>query len=200
MILPIPVASNAGEGVLEFLSLEGHDGFFSALAQLFEPLAPRGGAPYIAQAVRSALPVHRVGAYEASFVPSPEEFIRLDAKFRLPRRFWSDLAGYDDYGFAVFQLAAGALADVHPMAFRFVSRFHEQLFFPTVHVHDGRVKRSAHFDHYLYYQGNTKEGDERPQRRIPDDAHSLIRRDSPLFRRGLHGKLPNADTWVALLG
>jgi hypothetical protein len=39
------------------------------------------------------------------------------------------------------------------MAFEFVTRQPDTLFFPTLHVHDGLVHESAKFDHYLYYQG-----------------------------------------------
>lgn len=41
---------------------------------------------------------------------------------------------------------------VHPMAFEFPRRDPKQLFFPTVHIHDGQVHAEAAFDHMLYFQ------------------------------------------------
>ncbi len=38
------------------------------------------------------------------------------------------------------------------MAFAFSTRMPETLFFPTVHVHDGRYHETAHFDHILFCQ------------------------------------------------
>lgn len=38
------------------------------------------------------------------------------------------------------------------MAFEFPRRNVGELFFPTVHVHQGKVERTAHFDHILYCQ------------------------------------------------
>ena len=57
---------------------------------------------------------------------------------------------YTDYGFAVFQLAAGLLKP-HPMAFEFQAK-HSSLYFPTVHIHDGEVHENEEFEHVLYLQ------------------------------------------------
>jgi hypothetical protein len=40
----------------------------------------------------------------------------------------------------------------HPMAFEFPVANPLQLFFPTVHIHDGKVHGKAKFDHALYAQ------------------------------------------------
>ena len=50
------------------------------------------------------LEVHNVGDYEASFVPTIADFSRLDARFKLPDKTWSQIPEYADYGFAVFKL------------------------------------------------------------------------------------------------
>jgi hypothetical protein len=44
------------------------------------------------------------------------------------------------------------LKKFHPMAFEFPCREPGLLYFPTVHIHDGHVHRSAQFDHELYCQ------------------------------------------------
>jgi hypothetical protein len=127
------------------------------------------------------LPVHQVGRYEASFVPNQRDFERLDSRFVLPKRAWDQLPQYADYGFAVFKLndskpapppsssqwptrrhsqsrpdwtpaALSGPQDVHPMAFLFIPRFPNSIFFPTIHIHDGDVHQFGDFDHELYVQ------------------------------------------------
>ena len=46
------------------------------------------------------------------------------------------------------------VAMTHPMAFQFPSRLtaEAQLFFPTVHIHDGEIHKKEKFDHILYAQ------------------------------------------------
>ena len=60
---------------------------------------------------------HRVGAYDASFVPTASDFARLDPRFRLPDAVRGRVPAYADYGFAVFKLRKGE-AEVHPLARR----------------------------------------------------------------------------------
>lgn len=147
MVLPLPVAlPRPMESDLTFINLEGYPGFFEDLAKGFPP----------PQAMRSFSPpgklaVQKVGSFVASFVPTPAEFARLDPRFRLPEGVFDRLPQYRDYGFAVFQLH-DVSARIHPMAFSFARRNPRELFFPTVHVHDGRVHGKARFDHALYLQ------------------------------------------------
>ena len=93
-----------------------------------------------------------VGSFVASFVPTVKDFSRLDEQFRLPDGTWDKLPAYKDYGFAVFKLKKGE-QKVHPMAFEFPRADKTRLFFPTVHIHDGKVHDQAGFDHVLYCQG-----------------------------------------------
>ena len=79
------------------------------------------------------------------------DFDRLDKQFRLPQSVWKDLPRYADFGFAVFKLKAKHEA-FHPMAFEFPTRLKSELFFPTLHVHDGKAHEKADFDHSLYCQ------------------------------------------------
>lgn len=98
----------------------------------------------------SALEVFNVGNYIASFVPSLADFSRLDERFTLPASTWAKIPQYADFGFAVFQLAAGPLKP-HPMAFEF-EMASPSVFFPTVHIHDGKIHDEEEFDHVLYLQ------------------------------------------------
>jgi hypothetical protein len=110
--------------------------------------------PQIAAPKARPLPVIEVGDFGASFVPSIRDFSRLDERFRLPDTAWDKLPAYRDFGFAVFKLkeSADKQQKVHPMAFEFPRANPRRLFFPTVHIHDGKVHAKAEFDHTLYCQ------------------------------------------------
>src|SRR5688572_11094269 len=158
MVLPLPVPPGSPEDALEFIDLESCDGFFEELRAGF-PSYAAGRATLSADvemlAIGEAVPlkVVDVGQFEASFVPTPMDFGRLDERFRLPAELWLELSAYADWGFAVFKLKETAnRSRVHPMAFTFPRRDLKRLFFPTVHIHDGRLSRAAAFDHELYCQ------------------------------------------------
>ena len=216
MILPLPVRPGLpDEHAHQFVALDGAPTLFDDLALLFAPTerlgSPKGGGPLRAQASRPRLVVKTVGSFDASYVPSVADFDRLDPRFRLPATVWSDLPAYGDYGFAVFKLKAGS-AQVHPMALWFETRSADQLFFPTVHVHDGSVHAEAAFDHALYWELDQAEG--RPveafEARAPVTQPTsavkvpewLKARASGVFgdgrvqRRVMRGVFPNEDQWA----
>jgi hypothetical protein len=121
MILPVPIRQPSHDGSLRFVDLQGYASFFDDLANGF-PYKPPSfnfgcSAPFDA-ASGSALEVFEVANYIASFVPRLSGFSRLDQRFTLPEDTWSQIPQYADFGFAEFQLAAGALKP-HPMAFEF---------------------------------------------------------------------------------
>lgn len=150
MILPIPVAAGSGEDSVKFLSFEKYPGVFTDLASLFpQPRAIFSNGTGADLGAGGELKVVRVGAFDASFVPTIKDFSRLDERFRIPDEVWGKLGQYSRFGFAVFKLRKGR-AVIHPMAFTFPSAIPEQLFFPTVHIHDGKVHPQAEFDHVLY--------------------------------------------------
>jgi hypothetical protein len=154
MILPLPVPPGSPEDAVRFISLKEYPDFFKDMKKGFPEPVSRGMmrlAPAAAAPDRQTLAVVQVGEFEASFVPTVKEFDRLDARFRLPDQTWDQLPAYKNYGFAVFKLKPTA-REVHPMAFEFPRANPKQLFFPTVHIHDGKVHPTAKFDHALYCQ------------------------------------------------
>jgi hypothetical protein len=151
MILPLPVPASGPENAIRFIDLLGYAEFFDDMAKGFILPQPAGRSIGRLLANKQTLTVHEVGSFEASFVPHLGDFARLDARFRLPEQTWEQLPQYADYGFAVFKLKAGA-QKIHPMAFEFPRRNPGKLFYPTVHIHDGKVETQAHFDHTLYCQ------------------------------------------------
>lgn len=240
MVLPLPVPPNPREDAVTFVSLERYPSFFAAMEEGFRPPAKRGLA--VAVAASATLKVHRVGAFEASFVPRLGDFTRLDPRFRLPDAVWESLPFYGDYGFAVFKLrgaggggphdpkaapsrferlsqwiggssgaprkrTAGAAADVHPMAFRFPTRDPENVFFPTVHVHDGAYHPTADFDHFLYVQpssGDAPRGaaswtaSRMPARDFMDVERTggLVLAEHHCWKDVVQGRQPNRDILV----
>jgi hypothetical protein len=215
MILPLPVAPGHDDDAVAFVNLTEAPQLFHELSRCFRPPPGRAPAGPAVAAGPATLAVHRVGAYDASFVPAIADFARLDARFRLPDAVLGRVPAYADYGFAVFQLRKGE-AEVHPMALRFITRSPDRLFFPTVHVHHGDVPIEAVFDHTLYLQApagvsaglSAKDDWERARHPVTevmslgnilraDPTRGLIQRQWPLFRRQINGMHPNADTWAA---
>ena len=196
-----------------FVALDGCPDLFDQLELLFAPpmqTLSKGHGLLRAQSARPRIAVTSVGSFEASYVPSVSDFDRLDPRFRLPPDVWSQLPRYQDYGFAVFKLKAGD-AKVHPMALWFETRDDQRLFFPTVHVHDGRVHAQADFDHKLYWETATPTADtstegaawfEDPETealRVPDAIKARapsVFGDGLVRRRVMRGPFPNEDQWA----
>lgn len=204
MILPIPVSPGSGEDEVRFRSLEQYPEVFEELDGLFRPsLVERSMAAQAASI--PLLAVHKVGAFDASFVPSLADFHRLDQRFRIPEGTIESVPTYRDWGFAVFRLAATRrLSSVHPMAFDFPTREGGQLFFPTVHVHDGWLFERALFAHQLYAQGlsdvpkwqhsSLPLGDVLARRK----AEGLFDLEAGASRLSMRGEHPNVDLWAAV--
>lgn len=156
MIVPLPVPKKTEEEAVKFINLEKYPEFFADLMNGF-PVPARAGAMPGAFAGgfggsgAAPLKVVDVGSFEASFVPTVKDFERLDERFRLPTSTWERLPQYRGFGFAVFKLKKGE-KQIHPMAFEFPRADPQHLFFPTVHIHDGRIYSQAKFDHSLFCQ------------------------------------------------
>jgi hypothetical protein len=210
MILPLPVRLPANEEDVEFIDLKAYPQFFDDLDRGFPSLAAASSLSF-AQGINTKsarlLPVVTVGDFEASFVPSVKDFSRLDQRFRLDDNVWKKIPGYDDYGFAVFKLKPGVMS-IQPMAFSFPRRDPQSVFFPTVHIHDGRVHGTAHFDHSLYCQPRP---DERLSIHKWEESYNhpagfmqvhltkgIILPDEHCYKRELHGRLANRDTFLAV--
>jgi hypothetical protein len=209
MVLPLPVPAGSPEDALAFLNLEDCPEFFEHLRDAFpsgDVVAGALGGNLEALSVEEApLQVLEVGSFEASFVPRPEDFGRLDERFRLPADLWLHLNTYRDWGFAVFKLRPGERR-VHPMAFSFPRRDRARLFFPTLHIHHRTVERVAAFDHALYCQPEPAmnwhlhgwEESFAPAGLSVKcaQAKALFDLAQPLWRYTMNGSYENADTWL----
>ena len=158
MVLPLPTPPGPAEDAVRFVDLSGYPSFFTDVHKAFPPRWVSGAVPAAAaQSHLLNLEVHTVGAFEASFVPSRDDFHRLDDRFRLSPAVWDALPEVADWSFAVFKLRGGGENQkVHPMALWFPRRDSSRVYFPTVHVHDGAVHAEAVFDHQLYCQSPTR--------------------------------------------
>ena len=210
MILPIPVAQGTKEDAVKFVDLSGYARFLDDVEGCFPPQVElrrfsTGPSPGAA-APPPPLRVVEVGSFRASFVPTVADFGRLDPQFRLPADVWAKVGQYDRYGFAVFKLKQGN-QKIHPMAFEFPTAMPGKLFFPTVHIHDGKVHPKAEFDHVLFCQGRMARGashnwDE--SARLAGFlvkvglAKGLVAGDQHLYRRRIIGELENRDVLLAV--
>lgn len=176
---------------------------WKSVFRFLSPGARGGGLGTPAPASAPTLEVVNVGDFEASFVPTVADFTRLDERFRLPAGTWDKLPAYRKFGFAVFKLKKGT-ATIHPMAFSFPRANPDILFFPTVHIHDGEVHETAHFDHVLYCQAGSREQlalgawmeshDPAGKFVKKDKAGDVIEAERHVYKRNLWGDLPNQDT------
>lgn len=213
IILPLPVKTSASEDSVRFIDLSGYETFFRDLAFGFPMVASSLGCAASSGLADKSIEVHEVGNFIASFVPSVDDFTRLDPQFAIPKETWDKIPIYADYGFAVFQLAELA-GRPHPMAFEFKTRL-KKTFFPTVHIHDGAVHDSEDFNHVLYMQHAGLDSRVSPYRGpyFEDRTTKLVRSKEPagqfcsvesaqgivapellIHKKELRGTLPNEDT------
>ena len=208
MILPIPVPKGTPDDAVKFISLQEYSNFFTDMATGFpKPKAPASkGPPSRGESLSLPKPlaVVSVGSFEASFVPTIGDFSRLDERFRLPEATWNALPAYRSFGFAVFKLKTGEQR-VHPMAFEFPRANPAKLFFPTVHIHDGKVHARAEFDHTLYCQAPGKSLSMSGWNESPRLAGQFIRAERAAgmvdpndhcYERIMRGMLRNEDILV----
>lgn len=230
MILPIPEAT-AQEDAVKFIDMESESEFFNFLSYRFPMSQTLGldGFKKRRSAMKSApLKVETVGAFKASYVPSQDDFERLDPQFKFDPAIWEKLPQYEDFGFVVFRFQAGHNKP-HPMAFRFKTRHPEAIFFPTIHVHDGELHDKDDFDHILYTQANDGsfgQFETLDDKIVHDDLRlnwvsseslkdnweqeselgdrsklkpaELFDSELPLWRKAVRGRLPNNDFYVEL--
>lgn len=207
MILPLPTPKDSKEDSLRFINLEKYPDFFDDMRAGFPAPKPdsRGlGDKGKDKDKPGKIVVVEVGSFIASFVPSVKDFARVDEQFKLPADVWDKLPQYKDAGFAVFQLKQGS-QKVHPMAFEFPRADPKQLFFPTVHIHDGTVKAKARFDHALFCQPSGEENvmsweeSTRPAgmflKKI-DRTQGIVDPKMHCYRKTLRGVLKNEDILV----
>jgi hypothetical protein len=208
MILPLPVKTPAGEKDVKFIDLKGYAEFFGDMEIGFRPVGGGGGgsATLSAASASRKLEVVQVGSFEATFVPTQKDFSRLDERFRLPPDAWKQLPQYESYGFAVFKLKSGEMK-VHPMAFSFPRQKTKALFFPTVHIHDGKVHAKAQFDHALFCQPTQEERSAtqawKESRGHPtsfmqvNKTQGIVVADQHCYKKEMRGMLANKDTFLA---
>jgi len=206
MILPIPTPKDSPEDAVKFISLKKYEKFFDDLRKGFPvPPPPRAKDDKAPAAGGGGLAVVEVGDFVASCVPAIKDFSRLDEQFRLPEGVWEKLPQYKEFGFAVFKLKKPekGQSKVHPMAFEFPRADKKTLFFPTVHIHDGKVSAKAKFDHSLFCQvsgeapmrWDESEGLAESFVKVKE-AEGIVDGNAHAYRRVLKGNFDNKDVLV----
>lgn len=202
MILPIPVRQPSQEKHVRFFNLEKYPNFFDNMESGFPQVKSADTFGGALGTRKRKLKVADVGAFEASYVPAVADFASLDERFRLPDNTWEKFPAYKSYGFVVFKLKKDH-SKTHPMAFEFPRADPSKLFFPTVHIHDGKIHDKADFDHTLYAQFgpdhriNTKDWVESNQPAgmfmIMAKCAALVDKDSHSYKREITGQHKNED-------
>jgi hypothetical protein len=221
MVLPLPIPAGLSEAeveaAVELVALDGYPTLFDDLEAGFPVPVARGmGGRALFTQSRAPLVVHDVGDFEASLVPTRDDFDRLDDCFRLDPAVLDALTGYADWAFVVFQLrrpvswfdrlrarwAVPASKTIHPMAMRFVRRDRQRLFFPTVHSHHGALPEQEVFDHSLVWQAphlGASDGYDtaEPSRTVDiDRTKGLVHPDWWAKRTLRKGVYANGDHWL----
>lgn len=205
MVLPLPVPPSPREDAVRFINLESYPLFFDHMQIGFPSRSPVAAGAF--DLSEPELDVHDVGMYEASFVPTIADFSRLDSRFQIPQHVWAKLPAYQDFGFAVFKLKPASVPhEVHPMAFEFPRRNSDLLYFPTLHIHDGKIHPDAEFDHMLYCQPDQRMEDYlvdwRRSSSVSDNfmdldaTQNIVVGGVHVWRLPLRGKLQNTDSLV----
>jgi len=154
MILPIPTPQNTSEEDLEFFDLASYPEFFEHMQLCEEPPSKGLGRSFsYSDSLNDSLNVINVGEYDVSFVPSREDFSRLDSRFILDDSVWGKLPQYKSWSFVVFKINPLRAKKFHPFAFSFPTKLTDMVYIPTTHVHDGKVHEREDFDHRIYAQG-----------------------------------------------
>lgn len=152
MVLPIPAA--LGSSSIELIDMSSRRKFFEALEALFsDPYTKSLGGRGRFMTRGGPLPVISCGDYLVSICPRQEDMKQLHPMFQVDSDIWDDesLQHYRSYSFVVAKLKAGT-QKMSPLAFSFVSKLASAVYFPTLHVHDGRLPARAEFDHTLYLE------------------------------------------------
>jgi hypothetical protein len=202
MVLPVP--SNDIE-FFEFVSLKECPNFFKELDKCFPERKLRSAS--VASRMLS-LPVFEVGDFIASIVPNRSAFLKLDEQFRLSMDVWKALPKYSDWMYAVFQLKKGLTNIEHPIAYKYKPLNSEQLFFPTIHVHEGHPEDKSYYDHTLYYQSLGKftgdapekwETSRSPKQYTSDEfkkSQEFVNDDKAIVCRRIDGYQNNTDLFL----
>lgn len=209
MILPIPVLPSSPEEAVRWIDLEWFPFFFEDLNRVHDEdrearlsIPSTGGSD-----TQKTLVVTEVGQFEASFVPTLNDFNRLDERFKLPIQIWEQLPQYAHYGFAVIKLNPRnqGFRLTHPIAFEFPRADPTRLFFPTMHIHDGQVAKRAHFHHALHCQKNdtdrfnTWRWDRSRYRAgvMVDEDQGVVDMNAFCYRVKMRGLHENRDIWLS---
>lgn len=214
MILPVPNPDSVA-----FVNLKQYPKFFDHCEDQFEripemsPYASLSHSRSLSASYDSApLPVHHVGSYLASIVPSIQDFERLNQEYfdipddleRLLGRQYNS-----EFGFIVCRLKKGNHT-YHPFAYMHQKHSCGLLFLPTLHYHPhdrrGMKHIEADWDHLIYtvgtdYDSTSLDGYRYSPKgtiqyeKLPSEIRWTAK--NRMCRRRIYGEKKNEDVWLA---
>lgn len=156
---------------------------------------------------RPPLPVYTVGSYQASIVPSIDDFDRVNTQILRvnPEVFKLLKDTYDpSFGFLICQLREGS-HHYHPFAYTHLIHKSKLLFVPTLHYHLGEKNVTSDWDHTiyspmtdLYTTGNYtfKDTHAVDWNKMPEDYRWPSEGRFTLNRHSITGYKKNQDLWI----
>lgn len=209
MILPVPNPLS-----VELLNFKNYKKIFDDCRECFHHDDGSRNDRHMYRAALSAsfdsrppLPVYTVGSYQASIVPSINDFDRVDTQILRvnPQVFTLLKDTYDSsFGFIICQLREGS-HQYHPFAYTHEIHNCNLLFVPTLHYHLGETSVKADWDHTiyspmtdLYTTGNYtfKDSSYIDWTKMPEDYRWPSEGRFSMNRHSITGYKPNKDLWI----
>lgn len=213
MVLPVPHPES-----VEFVNLSTYKRFFDDCEKNFKKRRAHDmliGRAYAAASLERSvepLPIHSVGSYLVSIVPTFYDFHRLDTReFKLSNDLATLLSTTytSEFGFLVCKLKQGHHA-YHPFAYLHRRHSGGLLFIPTLHYHPhgyGMAKEvKADWDHVIYSVGTDLDTtnydgydyiptDAIKYAKLPKDVQWILRYKLKRWTKTGYGV--NKDLWIA---
>lgn len=167
MILPVPNKDGNSDKSIKFVDLSSYPNIFDDCRSSFaSPMFLSTNS--VSFSLSRSIAIVDVGSYQASIVPSIDEFVFLNSLFKIPENVIEILKKYyaKNFSFIVCKLREGEVK-YHPFAYYHELLRHNTLFIPTRHHHPHSIggthveEAISDWDH-AFYAANVTNDSERP--------------------------------------
>jgi hypothetical protein len=208
MVLPLPVPVGSKEDAVQFIDLHGYGEFFADLQSGFPVAASDKRRP-----LSRSMPSH-CRQRRSRWFRSAASKRRLCRRSKTLRASMLGFACRTGFGTSCPPTKSRGLrcsscarmpARCIRWRLRFLAPIASKLFFPTVHIHDGKVHDTAHFDHSLYCQVGSQYGKTTGWEETPQLASAFVKvaatkgivdGSAHCYRKTILGNQKNQDTWL----
>ncbi|HIA03134.1 MAG TPA: hypothetical protein EYN66_14715 [Myxococcales bacterium] len=203
LVVPLPIAMNAGDSPVKFIDFSENTAYFAALRRGFTNAAGTRERRSGDEAGAPTMRYMSSGPYAEHFISDISDFESLDLSAQFPPELSGTFSPYLKYGFAVFQLRAGRNVRVKPMALEFETRHPDKLYFPTYEFSDGITRSSYRFDTVLFCQHAERAGWDETRGTANsymqmDELQGILSPERLVQRFALNGDLPNEDSYQSI--